>query len=384
MIGAAVLGSTGSIGVQALDVMRALDMRPTSLAAHANTELLERQAREFKPELVAVSDENAARRLRVSLADTGVRVIGGAGALAEAASLPGADTVLIAVTGAAGLEPALAAIGAGKRLALATKETLARAGRHVMARAAERGVEVIPVDSEHSAVFQCLETGRRSAPERVWLTASGGPFYGRGEQALSGVTPEQAVSHPTWRMGRKVSVDSATLFNKGLECIEAMYLFGLEPEQIQVVIHRQSIVHALVEYADGAVIAQMGAPDMRLPIQYALTYPNRAPCPAKRLDLAQAMALTFEPPDLGALPCLRLAMDAMRDGDGAICALSAANEAAVKAFLNCEIKFTGIAGVIAEGLKAADNCPPAPSLDDLAAIDAEARERAAHVIERGA
>ena len=293
-----LLGSTGSIGRQTLDVAAACSFSVAALTAHRSGALLEEQARRFQPELAVCVDPAAAADLKVRLADTQVRVASGPEGLLEAAALPSADTVVTAVVGVAGLEPTLAAIRAGKRIALANKETLVCAGELVMDQAEAHGAEIVPVDSEHSAIFQCLQGCRdRGEVRRLILTASGGPFFGWSREALAGVTPAQALKHPNWSMGAKITVDSATLMNKGLEYIEAMRLYRMPPEKISIVVHRESIVHSLVEYCDNAVLAQMGAPDMRLPIQYALTWPERTPGPAQPLDLLNCPSLTFQAPD---------------------------------------------------------------------------------------
>lgn len=281
-----ILGSTGSIGRQSLDVIAACGMRAAALTANRSVRELEEQARRFRPELAVLMEEDAAADLKVRLADTGVRVAAGMEGLLEAASLPGADTVLTAVVGMVGLRPTLAAIREGKRIALANKETLVCAGELVMSAAEASGAEILPVDSEHSALFQSLEGCRdRGGVKRLILTCSGGPFYGRTASELKGMTREDALQHPNWSMGAKITVDSATLMNKGLEFIEAMHLYHMPPEKISIVIHRESIIHSLVEYCDNAMIAQLGTPDMRLPIQYALTWPERIPGPASPLDL---------------------------------------------------------------------------------------------------
>ncbi|MDR1329353.1 MAG: 1-deoxy-D-xylulose-5-phosphate reductoisomerase [Oscillospiraceae bacterium] len=340
-----LLGSTGSIGTQTLDVCRALGLRVSALAAGGNIGLLERQATEFHPELVAVYDENAARALETRLRGSGVRVLSGEAGVLEAARLD-CGTIVNAVSGSAGLAPTLEAARLGRRIALANKESLVVAGERVMALARESGAEIIPVDSEHSAIFQCLQGARGNKIKKLILTASGGPFYGKTRKEtllkMRNATPETALAHPNWSMGAKISVDSATMMNKGLELIEAMRLFDLRADEIEVLIHRQSIVHSAVEFEDGAVIAQLGAPDMRLPIQYALTYPQRLPGAAPPLDLAAAGALTFEKPDLDAFPCLALAYETAGRGDHACRVLCEADERAVSMFLAGEIGFFDI------------------------------------------
>ena len=348
----ALLGSTGSIGTQTLKLCRTLGYGVDVLAANRNVALLEQQAREFCPRYVVVSDKNAYPDLKARLADTGIRLLAGAEGLCEAAALPGADTVCNAVVGMVGLRPTLAAIEAGKTVALANKETLVAGGQLVTAAAKARGVRILPVDSEHSAIFQCLQGSRRGDLRRVLLTASGGPFRGKKAAELEGVKAADALRHPNWSMGAKVTVDSSTLMNKGLEFIEAMWLFGLSPDQIEVVVHPQSVVHSAVEYRDGAVIAQLGVPDMAIPIQYALTWPNREPIPGLRpLSLADYGTLTFERPDLEAFPCLRHCIEAARLGGLAPCAVNAANEQAVALFLAGKLGFCDIGRVVVLALE---------------------------------
>ena len=311
----AVLGSTGSIGRQTLDVAQACGHRVVALTVNRSADLAEEQARQFRPLLVAAVDENTAADLRCRLVDTQIRVVGGREGLIEAASMDEADTVVTAVVGIAGLEPTMAAIDAGKRIALANKETLVCAGELVMARAAEKGVDIVPVDSEHSAIFQCLQGCRnRGEVRRLIITASGGPFYGMDREELAHVTRAQALRHPNWAMGAKITIDSATLMNKGLEFIEAMRLYHMDPDDIQIVVHRESIVHSLVEFQDGAILAQLGTADMRLPIQYALTWPERTAGPATPLDLLSCPPLTFAPPDPETFRCLGLALACARKG----------------------------------------------------------------------
>ncbi|NLV39920.1 MAG: 1-deoxy-D-xylulose-5-phosphate reductoisomerase [Candidatus Hydrogenedentes bacterium] len=376
-----VLGSTGSIGRNALDVVRnspgayVVD----ALAANANVDLLAAQIREFAPRAVAVHDRGAAAKLREMM--PGLDVLEGQRGLAEAAARP-VDTVLCAVVGAAGLPPLLAAIDAGNRIALANKEPLVMAGELVMARAARRGVDILPVDSEHSAIFQCLG-GRRDASgvRCILLTASGGPFYGRTREELGGITPEQAARHPRWRMGAKISVDSATLMNKGLEIIEAMHLFGVPHDRIGVVIHPESVVHGLVEFSDGNILAQMGVTDMRAPIAYALAYPERAAAPVERLDLAKLGSLTFAAPDTAAFPCLDLARGAARQGGGAPAVLNGANEQAVAAFCAGRISFLAIGDVVACALDRESGCPGG-ALAEILDADRRARAAADEIITR--
>ena len=369
-----ILGSTGSIGRQSLEVIAACGMEAVALTANSNVALLEEQARRFRPRLAVLADERAAADLRVRLADTGVRVLGGMDGLLEAAALPAADTVIASMVGMVGLRPTLAAIREGKRIALANKETLVCAGTLVLEEARDYGAQILPVDSEHSALFQCLEGNRdRGEVKRLILTCSGGPFYGKGREELRQVTREDALRHPNWSMGAKITVDSATLMNKGLEVIEAMHLYQMPVEKISVVIHRESIIHSLVEYCDNAVLAQLGAPDMRLPIQYALTWPRRVPGgPARELDLWHCGPLTFGTPDLDTFRCLALALEAARTGGTAGAILNGANEAAVERFLRGEIGFLDIPEQVARAMdrvKAVQD----PTLQDVLEADRAAR-----------
>ena len=374
-----ILGSTGSIGTQALKVVRGLNrdgrapMNVGVLAAHHNVELLEAQAREFRPKAVAVFDAKAAGDLRVRLRDMDVRVLEGMVGLCEAAAWEGVDITLNSVVGMVGLRPTLAAIKAKKTVALANKETLVAGGALVMGSAKENGVDILPVDSEHSAIFQCLQGNNRRELRRILLTASGGPCFGRTREELEGVTPEQALAHPNWSMGAKVTIDSATMMNKGLEVMEASWLFDVPPEQIQVVVHRESIVHSMVEYADRSVIAQMGVPDMCIPIQYALTYPRRLPSPVEELDLFKIQSLHFYPPDLDAFPCLDIAIRALKRGGLAPAAVNGANEEAVGAFLRGVIPFMKIPELCARAMER----QPDRSADSVEAVleaDMAARE----------
>ena len=342
-----LLGSTGSIGRQTLDVVRQTGMRICALTANRDVLRMEEQAREFHPSLVVLCNEKAAADLRLRLRDTDVRVSSGEEGLLEAAAMPQADTVVTAVVGMVGLKPTLAAVRAGKRIALANKETLVCAGELVMREAARCGAEIIPVDSEHSAVFQCLQgCADRGEVRRLILTCSGGPFFGRSRTELAGIQRADALRHPNWKMGPKITVDCATLMNKGLEVIEAMRLYGLPRRQVAVVIHRQSVIHSMVEFRDGAILAQMGTPDMRLPIRYALTYPARGENPAEPLDLLACPPLTFAAPDTEAFPCLRLAAEAADEGGTACAVLNGANEAAVALFLQEKIGFLEISELV--------------------------------------
>ena len=370
----ALLGSTGSIGRQALEVIEACGMSVAALTANRSVELLERQARRFRPELTVAADEKAASDLRVRLADTDIRVASGQEGLLEAAALESADTVLTAVVGVAGLEPTLCAVRRGKRIALANKETMVCAGQLVMDEADRCGAEIVPVDSEHSAIFQCLQgSGDRREVRRLILTASGGPFYGWSREQLREVTLSQALKHPNWAMGAKITVDSATLMNKGLEFIEAMRLYRMPPEKISIVVHRESIVHSLVEYCDNAVLAQLGAADMRLPIQYALTWPERTIGPARPLDLLHCPPLTFGMPDCEAFPCLAIAMEAARTGGTATAILNGANEAAVGLFLEERIGFIDIPALVERAMSVVP-VVQAPQLEQIMAADRAARD----------
>lgn len=402
-ISISILGSTGSIGTQVLDVVRRLGperVRVVGLGAQRNADLLIEQAMEFEPKLVCIGDEPARTRVAEAVKAKGIRTCCGPAGFDELAVLPGADRIVVSVAGTPGLSPTLRAIGSGKDVCLASKEVLVAAGHLVMEAARRQGVAVLPIDSEHSAVFQCLqgETERGSLGpcarssetptkgyatlsdrvERIILTASGGAFRNRPKSELAGVTAEEALAHPTWKMGRKVTVDSATLMNKGLEIIEAKWLFGVSADQIEVVIHPQSIIHSMVRYCDGSIIAQMGLPDMRLPIQYALLYPERVDTALPRLDLLEAKALTFEPVDYGKFECLGLATEAARVGGTLAVVMNAADEVAVDAFLQGRIGFLDIAQVVRHTMER-HSPRAAPSIDEIVAVDAEARQVAAEV-----
>ena len=365
-----ILGSTGSIGRQSLAAAERLGIRVTALAARRDVGLLEEQIRRVRPAYAAVYDPKAAAALRIAVGDLDVEIGEGMEGLRRAATVD-CEAVVTAVSGSVGLRPTLDAIAAGKRICLANKETLVCAGTIVMKAAAEKGAQIVPVDSEHSAIFQCLE-GRREQLHKILLTGSGGPFRGWTRAETAAVTPEQAVRHPNWNMGAKISVDSATMMNKGLEFIEAMHLFGVTPDDIQVVIHPQSVIHSMVELVDGTVLAQLAVPDMGLPIQYAMTWPERTVSPYERLDFWRMRDLTFEEPDLEKTPCLALAMDCARRGGVAPAVMSAANEAAVALFLAGKIGYNDIydrvAAAVARTPAAAD-----PTLEDILAADAEAR-----------
>ena len=372
-----VLGCTGSIGRQTIAVAEHIGMPVVALTANRKIDMLEEQARRLHPRFVAVYDEEAARQFKVAVADTDIQVGSGMEGLIHAATMEETDCVVTAVSGAVGLKPTLAAIDGKKRIALANKETLVCAGDIVMARAAEKGAEIVPVDSEHSAIFQCLMGREKGELRKILLTGSGGPFRGKARAELEDVTPEQAVKHPNWSMGAKISVDSATMMNKGLEFVEAMHLFGVTPDDIQVVIHPQSVIHSMVELVDGTVIAQLGVPDMGLPIQLALTYPQRCPSMFSRLDFTTLQSLSFEAPDYEKTPCLKLAMDCARMGGTAPCVMSAANEVAVGLFLRHQLGYNRIYDAAASAVEKV-GVVQNPDLETILAADAAAR---AYVLE---
>ena len=368
-----ILGSTGSIGRQSLDVIEKLgNINVVALTAGTSVELMAEQCRKFRPELAVMASKEAADRLAAAIADLPTRVSWGEAGLIEAAELPSADCVITAVVGMVGLKPTLAAIRAHKRIGLANKETLVCAGELVMREAKREGVEIIPVDSEHSAIFQCL-MGNVSHGQirKIILTCSGGPFFGKTREELKNVTRADALKHPNWKMGAKITIDCSTLMNKGLEVIEAMRLYDVPLEQIQVLIHRQSIVHSMVEYVDGAVMAQLGAPDMRLPIQLALTYPERCACPVENLDLT-VQRLVFSHPDLQSFPCLQLAMDAAKLGGTACPVMNGANEAAVALYLDDKIGFYDIYELVKGAMETIPFIAD-PTLDEILECDAAAR-----------
>ena len=368
-----ILGSTGSIGRQTLDVAESLGVRVAALTANCDVARMTEQCRKYKPALAVMMDGQKARELKDSLVDMNIRVASGMEGLIEAAQLPDADTVVTAVSGMVGLRPTLAAIEAKKRIALANKETLVCAGELVMARARERGAEIIPVDSEHSAIFQCLMGCRdKGAIRKLILTCSGGPFYGKTRGELEKMTKADALRHPNWKMGAKITIDCATLMNKGLEVIEAMRLYDLPLEKVTAVIHRQSIVHSLVEFRDGAVMAQLGAPDMRIPIGLAMTYPTRAENPAPALDLLSCGELSFAPIDEAAFPCFALAKQAARTGGSCCAAMNAANEEAVALYLQERIRFYDIADAVQQAM--ALPVEQNPTLEEILSVDAAARE----------
>ncbi|MBS6832303.1 MAG: 1-deoxy-D-xylulose-5-phosphate reductoisomerase, partial [Clostridiales bacterium] len=372
------LGSTGSIGTQALEVVRDLkgifDIDVIAVSGNSNIDLLESQIREFNPKYAAVSDEQAAKRLEIAVADTGCKVLSGRDGLCYIAAQTDADMVLSSIVGFAGLVPTMNAIAAGKDIALANKETLVTAGSLFMDAIKKSGVRPLTVDSEHCAIFQSLKSGRHSEVRKILLTASGGPFFGKERKELKNVRREQALKHPNWSMGAKITIDSATLMNKGLEVLEAHWLFNVDIDNIKVVVQRESIIHSMVEFNDKSVIAQMSVPSMKHPIQYAFTYPNRLSSPDKEVDFAKLAKLTFAEPDEKTFRCLALAKTAGREGGIMPTVMNAANEAAVSRFLNDEIGFLDIADIVERAMSDFDNIKN-PSLDDIIAADAEVRQR---------
>ncbi len=377
----AVLGSTGSVGRQALDVAKQAGMRVELLAARSSVQLLEEQVREFSPRLCAVTDPQAAAELSLRIADTDTRVLSGEEGLLAGIAEANSEAFVNSILGKDGLLPTLAVLDRGARLALSNKESLVIAGEEVMRRAREKRCELLPVDSEHCAIFQCLQAGKPAEVKQILLTASGGPFYGYDREALSAVTREQTLAHPTWQMGAKITVDSATLMNKGFEVIEAVHLFGVAPSQIRVLIHRESIIHSAVEYIDNTVIAQMSRPDMRSCVQYAVGYPHRAPAVIPPLDLTAIGKLTFAEPDTEAFPLLALAVEAIRRGGATPAVLNAADEVAVAAFLAGELRFFEIAAVVEATLSRMSDASSVCGLDGILAADAAARCRAREEIE---
>lgn len=369
----ALLGSTGSIGEQTLDVCSRLGVRVAALAAGGNVKKLEEQIRRFGPDVAALADEDAARDLKTRVADTPTKVLSGARGVAQAAQTQ-TDIVLNAVVGLAGLSPTLAAIDAGQTLALANKESLVTGGQLVMRAAAEKGIRIIPVDSEHSAIFQCLRgcSDTKKEIKKIILTASGGPFFGWDAAKLRDVTPQQALKHPNWSMGRRITTDCATMMNKGMELIEAVHLFGVTPEQVDVTVHRESVIHSAVEFSDGAVIAQLGVPDMRIPIQYALTFPKRVPSPAAELDLVRIGTLHFARPDEDTFRCLRVCREAIKKGPLVPAAANGADEEAVRLFLEGRIRFTDI-GVLVEEAAQRQSPGGEQTIDNIMEADAQAR-----------
>ena len=375
-----VLGSTGSVGEQALDVADKFGLHVSSVSANTNSKRVEEQARKFSLNSVAMADERAAADLRVRLADTGVKVYAGESGICEMIANEKQDTVVNSIIGEAGLLPTLAVIDSGARLALANKESLVVAGEIVMARAKERGVEILPVDSEHSAIFQCLKSGRQSEIKKILLTASGGPFFGYTKEQMKDIKLSDALAHPTWKMGAKITIDSATLMNKGFEVIEAVHLFGVDADRIQVVVHRESIIHSMVEYIDNSIIAQMSVPDMRLCIQYAVAYPERSPEIIKELDLFSISSLTFKKPDTETFALLACAVDAVKRGGALPAVLNAANEIAVGAFLQGRAEFYQITESVSEVLSRLGEAEQAHTLESILEYDRAARDEARRIL----
>lgn len=370
----AILGSTGSIGTQTLAVAREYKgIGVKAITAHSNIKLMEEQIREFKPELAAVTDEEKAKELKIRVADTGTKVTGGSEGLLEAASHHSAETVVTAVVGISGLEPTIEAIKAKKNIALANKETLVTGGHIVTALAKRYKTAILPVDSEHSAIFQSLMGNHRKELKRILLTASGGPFFGKKKSELTNITPEDALKHPNWHMGAKVTIDSSTLVNKGLEIIEAKWLFDVDIDKIKVLVHRQSIIHSMVEFVDNGIIAQLGAPDMRLPIQFALTYPNRLPMKGNELDFSALSGLTFDEPDTETFYALELAKKAGRDGGTLPTVFNGADEAAVDLFLKGRLPYLGITEAIQRAMETVASTEE-PTLEEILEADKAAKE----------
>ena len=374
-----ILGSTGSIGTQSLEVCEKHGIKVTALAAHSSVDMLEQQARKFRPSKVCIYRDDKYSELKERLADTDIKVLSGMDGLCEIAVMEESDIVLNSVVGMVGLLPTLTAMEAGKNVALANKETLVAGGKIVTELAKKKGVTIYPIDSEHSAVFQCLQGNKREQLSKMILTASGGPFFGYTYDQLKNVTKEQALHHPNWDMGNKITIDSATLMNKGLEFIEAKWLFDLRPDQIEIVVHRQSVVHSAVEYNDYSVIAQMGVPDMKIPIQYALLYPDRMECPTGRLSLTDYGKLTFEKPDYDTFKCLSAAIEAITRGGAYPCLVNSANEEAVRAFLHDEIKFIQIGEIVSSVLDKFEYFD-INSYEDVTKADSMAREYVRSVI----
>ncbi len=369
-----ILGSTGSIGTQALDVIRQIGGDVVAITANSRIDILENQIREFRPKYVAVVDESAAAKLKIKTKDIDYKLLVGHDGVCECAQLEEADFVLNSVVGIAGLKPTLAAVNAHKQFALANKESLVTGGDLVMNAAKKSGVDILPVDSEHSAIFQCLNAAPPNrALSKIILTASGGPFFGKSAEQLSNVSVSQALNHPNWSMGKKISIDSATMMNKGLEVIEAVHLFGVDADNIQVVVHRESLLHSAVEFNDGSIIGQIGVHDMRVPIQYALTYPNRLKAPCERLDLVSASKLTFSQPDYETFRCLSVCIDAIKQGGRKPIAANGANEAAVQLFLDGKIGFMKIGELVSDATDA-QQVGSVTSVDDVLDADATARE----------
>ena len=375
-----ILGVTGSVGEQAVDVARANGVRVTGISARSNVKRTEELAREFGVEYCAMADERAAKDLRDRLSDTSVKVLAGETGICEMIHSTKNDVVLNSIIGKAGLIPTLAAIDSGARLALANKESLVVAGDIVMDRAKEKGVDILPVDSEHSAIFQCLKAGNKKEVKKILLTASGGPFFGYTAEQLRGITVEQALAHPTWKMGAKITIDSATLMNKGFEIIEAVHLFGVPAERIEVVVHRESIIHSMVEYIDNSVTAQLSVPDMRLCAQYALTYPERTEAVIDELDLTKLARLSFSKPDMDTFALLKCAIDAIGAGGALPAVLNAANEVAVAAFLDRRLSFYGITETVTEVVGRLSAAAGETTLEGILEYDSLARETTQELI----
>ena len=373
-----ILGSTGSVGEQAIDVALQNGIEVNAICANKNVDRVEQQARQLQVKACAMSDVDAARDLKLRLSDTDIKVYSGTDGLCEMIAQPFDDeeVVVNSVIGEAGLKPTLATLEAGKRLALANKESLVCAGDFVMALAREKNIEILPVDSEHSAIFQCLRSGGQKRIKRILLTASGGPFYGMTRDQLADITVERALAHPTWSMGAKITIDSSTLMNKGFEVIEAVHLFDVRPDQIEVLVHRESIMHSAVEYIDNSVIAQMSVPDMRLCVHYALTHPDRTEAVIPQLDLTKIGKMTFAKPDTETFVLLQLALDSIAKGGAVPAVLNAANEVAVASFLAHKLSFTGIFDVVMKTVNALDDAKNISSIDDIFAFDSAARQLA--------
>ena len=378
-----ILGTTGSVGEQAVDVARANNVTVTGISANSNVKRTEEIAREFKVEFCAMANEKAAKDLKERLSDTNIKVFSGEDGICEMIGSAKNDVVLNSIIGEAGLKPTLAAVDSGARLALANKESLVVAGEIVMKRAAERSVDILPVDSEHSAIFQCLKSGKNTEVKKILLTASGGPFFGSTVEELKDITVEQALAHPTWKMGAKITIDSATLMNKGFEVIEAVHLFGVHADKIEVLVHRESIIHSMVEYIDNSVIAQLSVPDMRLCAQYALTYPERTDAVIDELDLAKLSKLTFAKPDMDTFALLKCAISAIGAGGALPAVVNAANEVAVAAFLNKKLSFYGITETVVEVFDNLSKAANEKSLDGILEYDREARIQSEKLINEG-
>lgn len=375
-----ILGATGSVGEQAIDVARKNNVRVTGISAKSNVKRTEELAREFNVDFCAMSDASAARELKVRLADTNTKVFAEEDGICEMISSAENDVILNSIIGKAGLKPTLAAIDTGSRLALANKESLVVAGEIVMKRAREKSVDILPVDSEHSAIFQCLKAGNDKEVKKIILTASGGPFFASTVDELKDITVEQALAHPTWKMGAKITIDSATLMNKGFEVIEAVHLFGVPAKKIEVLVHRESIIHSMVEYIDNSIIAQISVPDMRLCAQYALTYPERTAAVIEELDFTRVASLSFAKPDMETFSLLKCAIDSIGRGGALPAVLNAANEVAVAAFLDRRLSFYGITETVTQAVVNLSEAANAKTLDDILAYDSEARTEAAKII----